>query len=80
MLNCQRHVNVDDDAARALVERFWPGPLTLVLPVRADAGLAAAVTAGLGAGSVSESASYDGGYVSSVGAGNGAAVQRRVHK
>ncbi len=29
-----------DDDARALAERFWPGPLTLVLPLRADAGIA----------------------------------------
>lgn len=36
-----------DDAARALAQRFWPGPLTLVLPVRPGAGLAPAVTAGL---------------------------------
>jgi L-threonylcarbamoyladenylate synthase len=36
-----------DARARALAERFWPGPLTLVLPRRADAPLAAAVTAGL---------------------------------
>lgn len=35
------------DAARALAEAHWPGPLTLVLPRRADAGLAPAVTAGL---------------------------------
>jgi L-threonylcarbamoyladenylate synthase len=34
-------------AALALAEMHWPGPLTLVLPRRADAGLAAAVTAGL---------------------------------
>lgn len=33
--------------ARALAEAHWPGPLTLVLPRRADAALAAAVTAGL---------------------------------
>jgi L-threonylcarbamoyladenylate synthase len=33
--------------ARALAAAFWPGPLTLVLPVNADAALAAAVTAGL---------------------------------
>jgi L-threonylcarbamoyladenylate synthase len=33
--------------ARALAEAFWPGPLTLVLPRRADARLAAAATAGL---------------------------------
>lgn len=36
-----------DDRARRVAEAFWPGPLTLVLPKRADAGLAAAVTAGL---------------------------------
>lgn len=33
--------------ARVLAEAHWPGPLTLVLPRRADAGLAEAVTAGL---------------------------------
>ncbi|WP_454598055.1 L-threonylcarbamoyladenylate synthase [Qipengyuania sp. SM2507] len=31
----------------ALVERYWPGPLTLVCPLRSDASLAPAVTAGL---------------------------------
>lgn len=36
-----------DARARCLAEAFWPGPLTLVLPRRAEAGLAAAVTAGL---------------------------------
>lgn len=36
-----------DDDARALAARWWPGPLTLVLPLRADAGIAAIVTAGL---------------------------------
>ncbi|WP_407082099.1 L-threonylcarbamoyladenylate synthase [Sphingomonas hengshuiensis] len=40
-------IAVFDDAARSLAERFWPGPLTLVLPVRAGAGIAALVTAGL---------------------------------
>lgn len=34
-------------AARALAKAYWPGPLTLVLPRRRDAGLAASVTAGL---------------------------------
>lgn len=33
--------------ALALAEAFWPGPLTLVLPVRAGAGIASLVTAGL---------------------------------
>jgi L-threonylcarbamoyladenylate synthase len=33
--------------ARALAQAHWPGPLTLVLPRRADAGLAEAVSAGL---------------------------------
>ncbi len=32
---------------RALADAFWPGAVTLVVPVRADSGLAAAVTAGL---------------------------------
>lgn len=36
-----------DPVARALAEAFWPGPLTLVLPLRPDAGIAAPVTAGL---------------------------------
>ena len=36
-----------DDHALALAEAFWPGPLTLVLPLRADAGIAGIVTAGL---------------------------------
>ena len=40
-------IAVFDAAARDLATRFWPGPLTLVLPVRADAGIAALVTAGL---------------------------------
>lgn len=34
-------------AARRLADRFWPGPLTLVLPRHATSGLADRVTAGL---------------------------------
>jgi L-threonylcarbamoyladenylate synthase len=34
-------------AAQRLAEAFWPGPLTLVLPLRLDAGLSPLVTAGL---------------------------------
>ncbi|WP_410218328.1 L-threonylcarbamoyladenylate synthase [Paracoccus sp. (in: a-proteobacteria)] len=33
--------------AQVLADIFWPGPLTLVLPLRADAGIASLVTAGL---------------------------------
>lgn len=33
--------------AEILAARFWPGPLTLVLPVRADSGLSPLVMAGL---------------------------------
>jgi L-threonylcarbamoyladenylate synthase len=36
-----------DAAARALMAVFWPGPLTLVLPLKADADVAALVSAGL---------------------------------
>jgi len=40
-------IAVLDDAARALATAFWPGPLTLVLPLRSDAGISSLVTAGL---------------------------------
>jgi L-threonylcarbamoyladenylate synthase len=33
--------------ARTLADRFWPGPLTLVLPRRADSGLSLLASAGL---------------------------------
>ena len=36
-----------DARAEMLAAQFWPGPLTLVLPARADNGIAPAVTAGL---------------------------------
>lgn len=36
-----------DDRARDLIARFWPGPLTLVLPLKPDAAIAPAVSAGL---------------------------------
>jgi len=36
-----------DATARALIDRYWPGPLTLVLPLKAGAPVAALVTAGL---------------------------------
>jgi len=42
-----KRIAVFDDRARLLAERFWPGALTLVLPLREDSGLAKAVTAGL---------------------------------
>ena len=38
---------VDDDRARAIASAFWPGPLTLVLPLRDGAGVSPLVTAGL---------------------------------
>jgi len=36
-----------DDTARALAQAFWPGPLSLVLPLREGHGLSSLVTAGL---------------------------------
>jgi len=36
-----------DHTARDLAGRFWPGPLTLVLPLRGESGIASLVTAGL---------------------------------
>ena len=46
-LAAAEQVAVFDPRSRALAERFWPGPLTLVLPLRADAGIATLATAGL---------------------------------
>ncbi len=40
-------IAVFDADARALAAAFWPGPLTLVLPVRGNSGIASLVTAGL---------------------------------
>jgi L-threonylcarbamoyladenylate synthase len=38
---------VFDERARELAAKFWPGPLTMVLPLRKGAPIAPAVTAGL---------------------------------
>jgi L-threonylcarbamoyladenylate synthase len=40
-------IAVFDELAEKLVAAFWPGPLTLVLPLRDDAPVTKAVTAGL---------------------------------
>ena len=42
-----RKIAVMTPEAEALAAQFWPGPLTLVLPIQPDAGLSALVTAGL---------------------------------
>ena len=36
-----------DDSARTLARRYWPGPLTLVLPLREDSRIASLALAGL---------------------------------
>lgn len=46
-LDNARKLALFDHRAQALADAFWPGPLTMVLPLRPDAGLAAAVSAGL---------------------------------
>lgn len=43
-----RRLGVFDQRADLLAQRFWPGPLTLVLPLREGSGVVPAVTAGLG--------------------------------
>lgn len=45
--NMAREIAQIDDRAETLMRAFWPGALTLVLPLRAGHGLAPAVTAGL---------------------------------
>lgn len=42
-----RDFGIWSDAAEILASAFWPGAMTLVLPLRADAGLSSLVTAGL---------------------------------
>jgi len=46
-LAAAERIGVFDDRARALAAAHWPGPLTLVLPLREGSGIAAIVTAGL---------------------------------
>lgn len=46
-LAAARQVAVFDARAEAVAAAFWPGPLTLVLPLRAEAGISPLVTAGL---------------------------------
>ncbi|MCE5974678.1 threonylcarbamoyl-AMP synthase [Sinirhodobacter sp. WL0062] len=46
-LDAAEKIAVFDDRARALAARFWPGPLTMVLPLRPEAGISDLVTAGL---------------------------------
>ncbi len=40
-------IGIFDEQARDLAERHWPGPLTLVVPLKAHAPIASLVTAGL---------------------------------
>ncbi|MFT3690433.1 L-threonylcarbamoyladenylate synthase [Paenirhodobacter sp.] len=46
-LAAAERIAVFSDRARDLAARFWPGPLTLVLPLRPEAGISDLVTAGL---------------------------------
>lgn len=45
-LEAAEEIAVLSDAARRIATKFWPGPLTLVLPLRPEAGLCDLVTAG----------------------------------
>jgi L-threonylcarbamoyladenylate synthase len=46
-LAAAERIAVFGEAARALAAHHWPGPLTLVLPLRPESGIASLVTAGL---------------------------------
>lgn len=46
-LEAAEHLAVVDGRARRLAEAFWPGPLTMVLPLRPGSGLSPLVTSGL---------------------------------
>lgn len=47
-LGMAQRIAVLDETSLKLAERFWPGPLTLVLKLREDYGIHPLVTAGLG--------------------------------
>lgn len=47
-MDMARRIARFDQRAEQLAAQFWPGPLTLVLPLRDDAAIVPAVTAGLG--------------------------------
>ena len=47
-LEAAERLGVFGDAARKLAEKYWPGPLTLVVPASEASGIASLVTAGLG--------------------------------
>lgn len=46
-IRAAERLGVFPDRARRLAERFWPGPLTLVVPLAPDAPVASLVSAGL---------------------------------
>lgn len=46
-LEAAEHIGRFNEQARSLAVEHWPGPLTLVVPLRDDSGIASLVTAGL---------------------------------
>jgi L-threonylcarbamoyladenylate synthase len=46
-LAAAERIGVFDEQAKTLAKQHWPGPLTLVVPLREDANIASIVTAGL---------------------------------
>ena len=46
-LDAAERIGAFDEAAKALAEQHWPGPLTLIVPLREASGIASIVTAGL---------------------------------
>jgi L-threonylcarbamoyladenylate synthase len=46
-LSMAQQIGAFDEAALRLAEEHWPGPLTLVVPLRPDSSIASIVTAGL---------------------------------
>lgn len=46
-LTAAEQIGAFNEQARGLAERHWPGPLTLVVPLLEDTGIASIVTAGL---------------------------------
>jgi L-threonylcarbamoyladenylate synthase len=45
--SARKYVREIDPVSESLAEAFWPGPLTIVLPLKPDCGIAESVSAGL---------------------------------
>lgn len=60
-------IGIFDPLSRKLADAFWPGPLTLVVPLRPDAGIHPLVTAGLSTIALRMPRGFGAGLISALG-------------